>query len=343
MYLDNAATTWVYPEVVEIIKETMEQIWGNPSSMHDLGFEAKRKLDFYRKGIAEKFNCYPDEIIFTSGACEANTLAFNGKTTTTTTIEHKSVLGQNRLLVDRLGFVQAPREKIETEMVSIQAANSEIGTIQNIEFWSKAFKDKIFHTDATQYVPYFPIDLQGDWKEVDMFSMSGQKLHAPKGIGLLYCKRGTPLKPLIAGAQEQGRRGGTENLPYIAGLWKAIDLLDYDNSELENKRNELLRGILRLRKDVMVNGSILHRIPNNLSISFKGYESREMLGVLNEYGLYCSAGSACNAGETEISSVLKAIKLPTEYAKGTLRFTISKDINVNEIINILNKMFIYLS
>jgi cysteine desulfurase len=339
MYLDNAATTEVFPEVIEIITETMRKTWGNPSSMHNLGFEAKKKLDFYRKSIAEKFNCFPDEIIFTSGACESNSLALNGKTITTTSIEHKSVVGQIRLPVDHLGFVLLPKQKIETDTVSIQAANSEIGTIQDIESLSKIFKDKIFHTDATQYLPYYPIDCQKEWRNVDMFSMSGQKIHGPKGIGFLYCKRGTPLKPLIHGAQEQGRRGGTENLPYIAGLWKAIEMLDYNNEVLIRKRNLLLGGIKEFGLNFVVNGSIYHRLPNNLNVAFKGIDSRELLGVLNEFGIYCSTGSACNSGSKEISNVIQAIGLDKEYINGVLRFSLSTNTDVLKCIEILNKAF----
>lgn len=338
MYVDNAATTYVRPEVKEEIFETMERYWGNPSSMHEMGYQAKEKMEKCRKNIAERFNCYPDEIIFTSGACESNSLALNQKGYTTTPIEHKSILGANRVLVDSFGFAQIPNH-IETECLSIQAANSEIGTIQDIESWSKAFKDKIFHTDATQYLPYFPIDLQKEWKYVDMFSMSGQKIHAPKGIGFLYCKRGTPIVPLIHGAQENGMRGGTENLPYIAGLAKAIELLDYDNSKLNEKRCTLIKELLKTEKEVKINGSMEHRLPNNISVSFKGYDSKQMLAILNELGVYASAGSACNAGNTEVSPVLKAIGLEDAYSRGTIRLTISNDTNINELSHFFKLMF----
>lgn len=254
-YLDNAATTFVVEEVIQSIFETMENTWGNPSSLHQKGIEAHAVVEKARKTIADYINCKPSEIIFTSGACEANSLAMAGWEKChcgfglISSIEHKSLISawkyvygevdRHIIPVDNNGFVDLDRldelcheiVDIENEggfdlFVSIQAANSEIGTCQKIQQISKIVHkyNGIFHCDATQLFPYQRIDVKK--LGIDMMSMSGQKIHAPKGIGFLYVKEGIELEPLIYGSQENNMRGGTSNVPYIVGLAKAIELLD---------------------------------------------------------------------------------------------------------------------
>ena len=294
-YLDNAATTCVADEVIQSIFETMENTWGNPSSLHQKGIEAHAVVEKARKTIADYINCKPSEIIFTSGACEANSLAILGYlrshyyediVTVQTKIEHKSIdslrfsyeynhhgghlsgewaeVNVNGL-VDVV-FLYSLLSDITFDgflpFVSIQAANSEIGSVQDIAKIGKTVHDfgGIFHCDATQLFPYQRIDVKK--LGIDMMSMSGQKIHAPKGIGFLYVKEGIELEPLIYGSQELQRRAGTENIPYIVGLAKAIELLDkkFKNQTLEQPdiyfvRNYMQNLLCEEIDDCILNGA----------------------------------------------------------------------------------------
>ncbi len=356
IYLDNAATTKVHPEVIETIADAMTNIWGNPSSRYQPGQQAKQILDSSRKSISQHINCKPNEIIFTSGACESNSLGICGylnkhphSVLITTPIEHKSIqslCNDNNyniryVRVDNKGRVDLEHLKqlcIETYLhgyshmlVSIQAANSEIGTIQDIKTISNIVHkyNGVFHTDATQLFPYQKFNVQEPG--IDMLSMSGQKINAPKGIGFLYVKNGIELKPLIYGSQMESRRGGTENVPYIAGLTKAIALLQYKNTYVQSKRDYLLNNFKNSGLDYIINGDLENRLPNNINISFKGIDAESLLLLLDMNGICVSSGSACDSKSIQTSSVLKAICVPDNYIHGTIRITLSNDITFDEL------------
>ena len=363
IYLDNAATTKIHPEVIKTITDTMINIWGNPSSIHSKGLEAKLLLDDSRKTISQHINCKPNEIIFTSGACEANSLAICGymdkhshSVLITTAIEHKSI---QSLCVDRnydICFVNVDNKgRVDLEhlnrlckevylngyshmLVSIQSANSEIGVIQDIGSISSIVHkyNGIFHTDATQLFPYQKLNV----KElgVDMLSMSGQKINAPKGIGFLYVKDDVDLKPIIYGNQMETRRGGTENIPYIAGLSKAIELLQYDNTYVQSMRDYLLGKFQNSGFDYLINGDLENRLPNNISISFKNIEAESLLLLLDMNNICVSSGSACDSKSIQASSVLKAIKVSDDYIHGTIRITLSDDITFDELDYVYEKI-----
>lgn len=372
-YLDNAATTCVTEEVIQSIFETMENTWGNPSSLHQKGIEAHAVVEKARKTIADYINCKPSEIIFTSGACEANSLAIRGwhrknvGSIFTSTIEHKSIISMPdidyKINVDKNGFLNINEfdstisDAIDCAnnlvaqfslymdidfsykfILSVQAANSEIGTIQDIKKIAEYTHrhNGIFHCDATQLFPYQRIDVKK--LGIDMMSMSGQKIHAPKGIGFLYVKEGIELEPLIYGSQEKSLRGGTSNVPYIVGLAKAIELLDkkFKHQTLEQPdiyfvRNYMQNLLCEEIDDWIINGAdVEHRLPNNINISFKGVESESLLLILNQHNIYVSAGSACNSGDSSPSYVLQAIKVPEDYIRGTIRITLPDDFTFDE-------------
>ncbi len=356
IYLDNAATTKVHPEVIKTITDTMNNVWGNPSSIHTKGLQAKQILDHSRRAIAKHINCKPNEIIFTSGACEANSLAIQGymnkhenSVLITTPIEHKSIQAlckdnhynikyvqvDNKDSVDLKHLKQLCREsylhKYSHMLVSIQSANSEIGTIQDIKSISSIVHqyNGIFHTDATQLFPYQKIDVKE--LDIDMLSMSGQKINAPKGIGFLYVKNGIELKPIIYGSQMESRRGGTENIPYIAGLSKAITLLKYENIYVQSMRDYLLNKFENSGLDYIINGDLENRLPNNINISFKGIEAESLLLMLDMNDICVSSGSACDSKSIQLSSVLKSIRVPDDYIHGTIRITLSNDITLDEL------------
>lgn len=357
-YLDNAATTKPKQAVIDAINECLINTWGNPSSLHTLGKDAKAVVDTNRKIVADFIGAKPSDIIFTSGACEANSLAICGllkqgdHTLITTNIEHKSIMNlandylvNHIIKVDKLGFVDL--ESLEYEIktaygipiVSIQYANNEIGTIQDMREISNIVHKYggILHTDATQIIPDRKIDITG----IDMLSFSGQKLGAPKGIGVLYVRDGIDLSPIIYGSQEKSRRGGTENVPYIAGLGEAVRHLVYPTGEV---RDYFVQQILEQIPDCYLVGATGEdRLNNNASICFRGISGELLLLMLNEHGIYASAGSACNH---EPSHVLKAIGLFDDDIASTIRFTFGDQTrddvdfvvsNLIEIINILNK------
>lgn len=355
IYLDNAATTPIHQEVIKVITDTM-QIYGNPSSIHSKGLEAKGLLNNARKSISQHICCNPNEIIFTSGACEANSLAIQGymnkyshSVLITTTIEHKSI---QKLCADNnydIRFVNVDNKgKVDLNhleqlcketylngyshmLVSIQSANSEIGTIQDVKSISFIVHkyNGVFHTDATQLFPYQKLDMKE--LDIDMLSMSGQKINAPKGVGFLFVQKDIELKPLIYGSQMEMRRGGTENLPYIVGLAKAIELLKYDNTHLLSARDYLLNKFSNSGLDFIVNGDLENRLPNNINISFKGIEAESLLLMLDLNDIYVSSGSACNSNSVEPSAVLRAINVPNEYIRSAIRITLANDITFDEL------------
>lgn len=338
IYLDNAGTTKPKDCVVKAINECLTEDWGNPSSLYRLGIRAKDIVNKSRKTVANLIGASTNEIIFTSGACEANSLAICGflkchdYNFITTTIEHKSIINlyddlqemKTKVLVDSQGFVDTNRleELLVTSdkkcIISIQYANNEIGTIQNIEEIADLVHkySGILHTDATQIIPDRKINV----KNIDMLSFSGQKLGATKGIGVLYVRNGIDIKPIIYGSQERSLRGGTENVPYIAGLKAAIDDLYYEDGEI---RDYFIGKILKEVPNCYLVGTDRtdRRLNNNVSICFKGVESESLLLMLDRKNIYVSSGSACNSASLKPSYVLEEIGLPSGEINSVVRFT----------------------
>ena len=351
LYLDNAATTSVKKEVLDVIIDAMKNHWANPSSVYEFGLESKRIIENARCIIANSINAEPNEIIFTSGASEANALAIDGflnanKNTyfITSNIEHSSIpsFKANNLVYTNGSGLILPN-KLDTKLnrvthanklVSIMSANNEIGTINNISALSNiAHKyDAIFHTDATQYYPYYKIDVKS--MGIDMMSVSGHKFGCPKGIGFLYVKKGITLSPIIYGTQNNGLRGGTENLPYIVGMAKAVELLDYSKEkELKEKWDYCLDKIYQMNvyNPIYLNGHPADRLSNNINIQIDSIDAQMLIALLDVNGVCVSAGSACHAGDKEPSHVLKAIGLSDKEAKESIRITLSETITYEQI------------
>lgn len=351
-FLDCASTTQPYKEVVDTVADVMYNHYGNPSSIHEMGQDAKNIIENVRNQIAEDINCEPKEIIFTSGACEANSLAFTtSKKIITTKLEHKSIEMLRKDVAyfnnDEYGNVILDNNTLcrlgeHNWLASVHAANSEIGVTQDLESISKFVHryNNILHVDATQLYPERRIDV----KElgIDLMSVSAQKFHGPRGIGFLYCKDGIELRPLIGGSQEDGRRGGTYNTPAIAGMGKALEINrgithDYINVCTKFNRNELAKKILEI-PGVHLNGPELdaNRLYNNLSVHIDGVKASDLVTLTSMYGVYISAGSACSSGEAIPSSTLKAIGLTDEQALSTIRITVDETLNQHDISNVVN-------
>lgn len=351
-FLDCASTTRPYKCVVDKVADVMYNHYGNPSSIHEMGQDAKNIIENVREQIAEDINCEPKEIIFTSGACEANSLAFTAADKVLTTkLEHKSIeiLHKNVIYFnnDKYGNIIILDDDILGEngwLVSVHAANSEIGVCQDLASVSKFVHrcNNIFHVDATQLYPECRIDV----KElgIDLMSVSAQKFHGPRGIGFLYCKDGIELKPLIGGSQEDGRRGGTYNTPAIAGMGEALEtirlLQNYYNTCIRFNRDELAAKILEI-PGVHLNGPelVANRLYNNLSVHIDGVKASDIVTLASMYGIYISAGSACSSGEAVPSSTLKAIGLTDSEALSTIRITVDETLNqhdISDIAKILN-------
>ena len=349
-FLDTASTTRPYKEVVDTVADVMYNHYGNPSSTHEMGQDARNIIENVRDQIATDINCEPKEIIFLSGACEANSLAFTtSKKIITTKLEHKSIEMLRKDVAyfnnDEYGNVILDNNTLcrlgeHNWLASVHAANSEIGVTQDLESISKFVHryNNILHVDATQLFPERRIDV----KElgIDLMSVSAQKFHGPRGIGFLYCKDGIELRPLIGGSQEDGRRGGTYNTPAIAGMGKALEINrgithDYINVCTKFNRNELAKKILEI-PGVHLNGPELdaNRLYNNLSVHIDGVKASDLVTLTSMYGVYISAGSACSSGEAIPSSTLKAIGLTDEQALSTIRITVDETLNQHDISNI---------
>ena len=360
-FLDTASTTRPYKEVVDTVTDVMYNHYGNPSSTHEMGQDAKNIVEKVRDQIAEDINCKPSEVIFTSGACEANSLAFTtSKKIITTKLEHKSIEMLRTDVAyfnnDEYGNVILDNNTLcrlgeHNWLASVHAANSEIGVTQDLESISKFVHryNNILHVDATQLYPERRIDV----KElgIDLMSVSAQKFHGPRGIGFLYCKDSIELRPLIGGSQEDGRRGGTYNTPAIAGMGKALEINrgithDYINVCTKFNRNELAKKILEI-PGVHLNGPELdaNRLYNNLSVHIDGVKANDLVTLASMYGIYISAGSACSSGESIPSSTLKAIGLTDEQALSTIRITVDETLNqhdISDIVNILKNLIEHL-
>lgn len=368
VYLDNNATTQCVPEVVEAMLPYFAEKYGNASSMHTFGGENRHVIDAARHTVADFINAqYDDEIIFTSCASESdNTAIFsavranrNKKHIITSAVEHPAVMEPFHYLqtqgyrvdyigVDELGRFNMDQFKSvldeDTAVVSIMWANSETGTIFPIEEIAKLAHEKgaLFHTDAVQAVGKIPVDVQA--AGVDMLSLSAHKFHGPKGIGVLYVKRGTRFLPyLMGGHQEKHRRAGTENVPYIVGIAKAVELAkkrvsDGTMDKVAALRDRLEQGILKAIPDVKVNGDPENRVPNTTNISFGYIEGESILMYLNDFGICASSGSACTSGSLEPSHVLRAMKVPFQFAHGSIRFSLSDQTTQQDIDLVLKEL-----
>jgi cysteine desulfurase len=351
IYADNNATTQVAPEVLEEILPYFHDLYGNPSSMHSFGGQVAGRLREGREKVARLIGATPDEVLFTSCGTESDNTAIRAtiashphkKHIVTTRVEHPAVknlcehLGRygyrvTFLPVDRQGRLDLDHlHKVlssDTAIVSIMWANNETGVLFPVDEIAQLVRERgiVFHTDAVQAVGKIPIDM--GQIPVDMLSLSGHKLHAPKGVGALYVRKGTKFSPfLIGGHQEGGRRGGTENVASIIGLGKACELalghLGGENERVKSLRDKLENGILKRIPSAMVNGDREHRLPNTTSISFEYVEGEAILLMMNEFGICASSGSACTSGSLEPSHVLRAMGVPFTAAHGSIRFSLS--------------------
>lgn len=364
IYLDNAATTSVYPEVAKVIDSVMQSVYGNPSSIYTKGQEAKQLLDESRDSIASSINASGSEIYFTSCGTESDNWAIKGAALKhfgkkmhiiTSVIEHHAVLHSCKSLeklgyevtylpVDVEGLVKVEdlenSIRSDTAVVSIMMANNEIGTIQPIkELSAVCRKHKVlFHTDAVQAAGAIPIDVKD--LEVDLLSLSGHKFHAPKGIGILYIRKGVSIDNFMdGGAQEKNKRAGTENLPYIAGIAKAIDMsiseMEYESNRILKIKEKLIDLVFDTIKHVKLNGHREKRLPGNVNFSFEFIEGESLLLLLDHYGFECSSGSACTSGSLDPSHVLLSIGLPHEIAHGSLRISIGRDNSEEDVLSIV--------
>ena len=349
--MDNNATTKVAPEVLEVMLPYFSEYYGNPSSMHFFGGQVQKKVDEARAKVADFLEAEPSEIVFTSCGTESDNAAILGTLDSypekrhliTTRVEHPAVgnvstyLGRKgyrvtELSVDREGRLDLDelRESLtdETALVTIMYANNETGVIFPIEEMGEIVKARgiSFHTDAVQAAGKIPLSMKKS--KLDMLSISGHKLHAPKGIGVLYIRKGTRFSPfLIGGHQEKGRRGGTENVPYIIGLGKACELaqkhLVEENQKVKALRDYLEAKILEKIPNTLVNGDRVHRLPNTVSVSFEYVEGESILLLLSDLGICASSGSACTSGSLVPSHGLRAMGVPFTAAHGSIRFSLS--------------------
>ena len=370
VYMDNNATTRVAPEVLEAMLPYFSDLYGNPSSMHTFGGQVGQALKGAREQIANLIGASPDEIIFTSCGTESDSTAIfsalqafpEKRHIVTTRVEHPAVknLCENidkltghkhkvtQLPVDREGMLDLQRfeESLtdDTAIVSIMWANNETGVIFPVAAMAEIAKNRgiLFHTDAVQAVGKIPIDLSKN-SSIDFLSISGHKLHASKGIGVLYVRRGTPYAPfLIGGHQEHGRRGGTENVASIIGLGKAFELagsrMDDENNRVKALRDKLENGLLENIPHSMLNGHKTERLPNTTSVSFEFVEGEAILLHLDRFGICASSGSACTSGSLEPSHVLRAMGVPFTAAHGSIRFSLSVYNTEDEVDFILEKL-----
>lgn len=367
LYFDNAATTPVREEVLQEILPYFREYYGNASSVYAIAKESKKALEKARAQVAAAINAQPEEIYFTAGGSESDNTALRGVAEAyaskgnhiiTTKIEHHAILHTAEYLekhgaevtylnVDEYGKISLEElEKAirpETVLISVMFANNEIGTIQPIkEIGEIARKHGVlFHTDAVQAVGHVPIDVEK--MHIDLLSMSGHKLGAPKGIGALYIRKGVKVEPLIfGGAQEKKQRAGTENIPGIVGIGKAAELavaeMEATTAKLVALRDKLIKGILENIPYSRLNGHPTDRLPGNCNISFSYIEGESLLLLLDAMGIAASSGSACTSGSLDPSHVLMAIGLPHETAHGSLRLTMDRDNTEEEVDFILEKL-----
>ncbi len=368
VYLDHAATTPLDPRVYEAMLPYLTEHFGNPSSFHSIGKTVKDAVDQAREQMAHILHTRSDEILFTSGGTESDNLAIlgyarknqdQGKHLITTRIEHHAVLEAmlhlekkegfevTYLETDRDGLISAEQVEAalreDTILVSIMYANNEIGTIEPIavignmiQKWREAHKRPVlkFHTDACQASEYLELDVES--LHVDMLTLNGSKMYGPKGIGLLYVKRGIKLQPLqFGGAQERALRPGTENVAGIIGMTKALELAQKDRENESTRliplRDHLIEGIQSSLKKTRLNGHPQQRLPNNVNISIMDIEGEALILYLDAHGIYASTGSACTSASLDPSHVILALGLPYEVAHGSLRFTLGHSTTKEDI------------
>ena len=367
IYMDNAATTQVYPEVFDAMKPYFTEFYGNPSSIYSFAGNSKKAVEDARKTIADFLGARTEEIYFTGGGREsdnwalkatADAYANKGKHIITSKIEHHAILHTCEYLekkgfevtyldVDENGFVNpADVEKAirpDTILVSIMTANNEIGTIEPIAEIGKIAKDHgvLFHTDAVQAFGHIPMNV--DEMNIDMLSASGHKINGPKGIGIMYIRKGVKIGSFVhGGAQERQRRAGTHNVPGIVGIGKAVELARdnmKERMEYETKlRDHLISRVMEEIPYAKLNGDRVKRLPNNVNVCFRFIEGESMLILLDQNGVCGSSGSACTSGSLDPSHVLLAIGLPHEIAHGSLRLTLSEDITMEQIDYTVDKL-----
>lgn len=366
VYLDNAATTMVRKEVVDAMIPAFTTYYGNPSSLHEFAREAEQLLDGARKDVASVIGAKPEEIVFTGGGSESDNMALRGavaankkkgKHVITSAVEHHAVLYTLQAMereglieltilpVDEYAVVSAESVaaalRDDTVLVSIMFANNEVGTINPIAEIGKVCRDKgvLFHTDAVQATGHVPIDVVK--MNIDLMAISAHKFHGPKGVGVLYIRKGVRIPSLIiGGGQEKKRRAGTENVPGIVGLAAALKLANEHMTENAVKvgalRDKLLKGIADKIPDVKLNGHPINRLPNNVNYSIRYIEGESILLMLDINGIAASSGSACTSGSLDPSHVLLAMGLPHEIAHGSLRLTLSEFTTEEEIDYVLD-------
>jgi cysteine desulfurase len=366
IYLDNNATTKVADEVLEAMLPYFTQLYGNPSSMHTFGGQVGQRIRDAREEVAALLGASPDEIVFTSCGTESDNAAIHSALLTKpdkkhiviSRVEHPAI----RALCSHLGtqgykITELPVSKNgildlenlensltpDTAIVSLMWANNETGVTFPVEEAARLTHDKgiLFHTDAVQAVGKIPINMKNN--VIDMLSISGHKLHAPKGIGVLYVRRGTKFSPfLIGGHQEKGRRGGTENAAGIVGVGKACELaaknMDTENNRVKQLRDKLEHELLKKISQSRVNGDIENRLPNTTNISFEYVEGEAILLLMNELGICASSGSACTSGSLQPSHVLRAMGVPFTMAHGSIRFSLSVYNTEEEVDFVIEKM-----
>ena len=374
IYVDNAATTAMSDKAIEAMTPYLKGVYGNPSSLHTVGQIAKESLDSAREKIAKCLNANPSEIYFTSGGSESDNQAIrsaailgarkNRKHIITTAFEHHAVLHTLKKLekegfevtyldVHENGIVTAQEVKAairpDTALVTVMYANNEVGTIQPIREIGEVCRAAgvVFHTDAVQAVGHIPVDVKAD--NIDMLSLSAHKFHGPKGVGALYCKKGLPLLTFVeGGAQEKGKRAGTENIAGIASmaaaLEEAVENMEENCQREAELRDRLIAGLSKIPHSKL-NGDKNRRLPGNVNMCFEGIEGESLLLLLDAKGICASSGSACTSGSLDPSHVLLALGLPHEVAHGSLRLSLSEyntDEEIEEIIQAVPKVVEYL-
>ncbi|OHB60728.1 MAG: cysteine desulfurase NifS [Planctomycetes bacterium GWF2_42_9] len=366
IYLDNNATTRVAPEVFEVMKPFLTELYGNPSSMHTFGGQVEKYIRESRESVARLLGCDSSEIIFTSCGTESDNAAIKGilsaypekRKIITTRVEHPAVLTVCRelqsegykvveLAVNKEGQLDLDELQAEvdedTAIVTIMYANNETGVIFPIDRIAEIVKAKgsIFHTDGVQAVGKIPMNLEKS--NIDLLSISGHKLHAPKGVGVLYVRKGTRITPfIIGGHQEKSRRAGTENVAGIAAIGKAAELamknMDLENTQVKKLRDKLENALLKTCKDAHLNGDKINRLPNTTNISFEFIEGEAILLLLDQFGICASSGSACTSGALEPSHVMRAMGVPFTAAHGSIRFSLSIYNTEEEVDFVIEKM-----
>jgi cysteine desulfurase len=366
IYLDNNATTQVAPEVLEVMLPYFHELYGNPSSMHSFGGQVAQKIRAAREKAAALIGASPEEIIFTSCGTESDNAAIRSALATrpdkkhiiTSRVEHPAIRALcahlatqgyrvTELPVDKNGVLDLENlEKSmtpDTAVVSLMWGNNETGVIFPVEEAAAMAHERgiLFHTDAVQTTGKIPINLKKN--AIDMLSISGHKLHSPKGVGVLYVRKGTKFSPfLIGGHQERERRGGTENTPGIVGLGKACELaaqnMEKENTAVKRLRDKLEAELLKKIPQSRVNGDTVNRLPNTTNISFEFIEGEAILLLMNELGICASSGSACTSGSLQPSHVLRAMGVPFTMAHGSIRFSLSIYNTEAEIDFVVEKM-----